>query len=78
MVIVYLGNFVPITLADLKLFPEKVVFNLRGCLHKSVNTVVISYVCSPYVMLPSPLCGKKNMGAFYLVKKGNLKSVFHC
>ena len=40
---------------------RKMISSLRGRLHKSVNTVVASYVSSPYFMLSSPLCAKWNV-----------------
>ena len=39
----------------------KMISSLRGWLHKSVNTVVASYVSSQYFMLSSPLCAKWNV-----------------
>ena len=39
---------------------RKMISSLRGQLYKSVNTVVASYVSSPYFILSSPLCAKKN------------------
>ena len=40
---------------------RKMISSLRGRLHRSVNTVVASYVSSPYFMLSSPLCAKWNV-----------------
>ena len=40
---------------------RKMISSLRSRLHKSVNTVVTSYVSSPYFMLSSPLCAKWNV-----------------
>ena len=61
MVVVYLVNPVQLTLTDLKQFSEKMISSLRGRLHKSVNTVVASYVSSPYFKLSSQTCAKWNM-----------------
>ena len=40
---------------------RKMISSLRGRLYKSVNTVVASYVSSPYFILSSPLCAKWNI-----------------
>ena len=45
---------------------RKMISSLRGRLHKSINTVVASYVSSPYFMLSSPLCAKRNMETLIL------------
>ena len=37
---------------------RKMISSLRGQLHKSVNTVVASYVSSPYFIISSHLCAK--------------------
>ena len=42
------------------------ISSLEGQLHKSINTVVASYVSSPYFMLSSPLCAKWNMETLML------------
>ena len=45
---------------------RKMISSLRGRLHKSVNTVLASYVSSRYFMLSSPLCAKWNMETLIL------------
>ena len=45
---------------------RKIISSLRGRLHKNVNTLVASYVSSPYFMLSSPLCAKFNMETLIL------------
>ena len=58
MVIVYPENTVQITFEAVL---RKMISSLRGRLYKSVNTVVASYVSSPYFILSSPLCAKWNI-----------------
>ena len=52
------------------------ISSLRGCFLKSANTVVASYVSSPYFMLSSPLCAKWNRD-FNLVRECNLSSIIY-
>ena len=66
---------------DLKQFSEKMISSLRGRLHKSINTVVASYVSSPYFMLSSPLCTcakwNKNMETLNLVREYNSRAIIY-
>ena len=48
---------------------RKMISSLRGRLHKSVNTDVVSYESSMYFITPSPLCPLWNMEAFILCEK---------
>ena len=45
---------------------RKMISSLKGRSHKSVNTIVVSCVSSPYFMLRSPLCVKWNMETLIL------------